>query len=261
MNDYKNMLLNQVEQSQKLLIGIGEEFTEQDFEKSEIYKAYEAKLTGHEYEKLLLPFIKAYYFRKKKVSARLGQAYNKLTKLVEGKDYFVITLQKDDRIYASGLDMERIVAPCGSYSYMQCGSNCHNEIIESGEVVDCIAEEVMDPHKSLADIKLPVCQRCGQNMTLNLHPQDKYCEEGYLNQWQKYQKWLASTMNRQTVVLEAGVGFSLPNVVRWPFEKIAYLNHKAVLYRVHEEFWQLSDEVGEKGCSIQENSVNFLANL
>ena len=42
------------------------------------------------------------------------EAYNVLAKLLEGKNYFVVTLCDDDKIYKSNLREDRIVAPCGT---------------------------------------------------------------------------------------------------------------------------------------------------
>ncbi len=41
-------------------------------------------------------------------------AYTRLAELLEGKDFFLVTLNTDDLIYASSLPSDRIVAPCGS---------------------------------------------------------------------------------------------------------------------------------------------------
>ena len=39
----------------------------------------------------------------------------------------------------------------------------------------------------------------------------------------------------------------LPNIIRWPFEKIAYYNRKADFFRVHGTLYQLTEELGGKG--------------
>ena len=59
-------------------------------------------------------------------------------------------------------------------------------------------------------------------------------------------------------MLELGAGFKYPSVMRWPFEKTVFFNKKAFLCRVGEKFYQISEEMGEKGLGICENSLNFL---
>ncbi len=84
-----------------------------------------------------------------------------------------------------------------------------------------------------------------------------------LNQtrWEHYTKWLQGTLNRKLIVLELGVGFDAPTVIRWPFEKITYFNLKATMIRVHQTLFQLPKEVQERGKSVQMNAVDFLVGL
>ncbi len=68
-------------------------------------------------------------------------------------------------------------------------------------------------------------------------------------------------MNKRLVILELGVGFAVPTVIRWPFEKTAALNKKAHMYRIHGKFAQLSAEMGETAVSVPVNSVEYFRNL
>lgn len=163
MNDKKMLLEEKLQTTQKILVGIGEEFGADDTVSQEL----------------------------------LNKAYERLAGLLEGKDYFVVTLQEDGKISQFGFDSERVVAPCKD-------------------------------------------------------------DEA---QWKKYQEWLSFTLNKELLILELGVGFSFPNVIRWPFEKVAFYNNKAYLFRVHGNFSQLTPELAEKGNAVNTNSVEFCANL
>ena len=79
-----------------------------------------------------------------------------------------------------------------------------------------------------------------------------------MTQWEKYTKWLQLTLNRKLCVIELGVGMNIPNVIRWPFEKIAFFNKKASFFRINETLYQLTEEIGEKGTSINMNAREFL---
>lgn len=78
-------------------------------------------------------------------------------------------------------------------------------------------------------------------------------------EWDGYMKWLAGTLNRRTVLLELGEGFLHPSLIRWPFEKTAALNQKAHLYRIHNKFYQITDELKDKATAIKYDSVEFMA--
>ena len=77
---------------------------------------------------------------------------------------------------------------------------------------------------------------CGSDAAGNVVTDEEYDESMYLPQWEVYTKWLQNTLNHKLCILELGVGFAYPSVIRFPFEKIAYFNQKARLVRVHSEF-------------------------
>lgn len=78
------------------------------------------------------------------------------------------------------------------------------------------------------------------------------------DKWEAYNQWLGRTLNRNLVLLELGVGLKYPAVVRWPFEKIAFFNKKAIMYRVHKSLYQTTEELGDKCIGIQANPLEFL---
>ena len=79
--------------------------------------------------------------------------------------------------------------------------------------------------------------------------------------WEKYLHWLSFTLNQKLCVLELGVGFAHPQLVRFPFEKTAYFNKKSRYIRVSGKFPQLSEEIADRGISVKDDPVKlFTAN-
>ena len=76
--------------------------------------------------------------------------------------------------------------------------------------------------------------------------------------WERYLHWLGFTLNQKLCIVELGVGFLHPSLIRFPFEKTCYFNQKSILIRIHETFWQLSAEIAKRGTAIQEDPVLFL---
>lgn len=85
-------------------------------------------------------------------------------------------------------------------------------------------------------------------------------EEAF-TRWEAYTGWLQRTLNRRLVLLELGADFFSPAVIRWPFERIAMLNNKAMLYRVNGKFPQLPEGMGGKAAAMGENSIKFILSL
>ena len=77
-------------------------------------------------------------------------------------------------------------------------------------------------------------------------------------QWNSYLNWLTATLNHKLCILELGVGFASPQVIRWPFEKTAEYNMKSILIRINDKLPQLPKEIAERGISVKCNAVDFL---
>lgn len=91
-------LINEINESQYVLIGIGSEWKLQD-NKEDLLKAY-----------------------------------NKLADILKDKNYYIVTICTDDVIYESNLSEERITAPCGSNKRYQCENACKGIIKNENEI-------------------------------------------------------------------------------------------------------------------------------
>lgn len=77
--------------------------------------------------------------------------------------------------------------------------------------------------------------------------------------WNDYMQWLGFTLNRHLLVLELGVGFANPMLIRFPFEKTVFLNQKSKMYRVHPVLPQVTAEIGERGTAVQADPLLMFA--
>jgi len=189
-------------------------------------------------------------------------AYESLYELIKGKTYFIVTMNTDDLIYKSSFDREQIVAPCGSVHRLQC----HQHILEEFETEPIFSELKYNKKKTgrlwTAEENFPPkCPVCGLPLRLNVIETKGYLEEGYLPKWKAYTGWLTRTLNKKLCILELGVSFAHPTVIRFPFEKTVFYNNKAAMIRVNERFYQFPQEMGEKGISVQANAVDFIRRL
>lgn len=189
------------------------------------------------------------------------QCYQQLNKLIADKNYFIVTLCMDGIIHEAGLDDKRIVEPCGTFYKLQCKDKCTTEIYEPNQELHKKIEKMIAGKYREEEIDFPVCPKCGKSLAFNNILTENYVEEGYLDQWKIYTKWLQGTVNRKVCLLELGVGMRFPTVVRWPFEKIVYYNQKAILFRVHSRLYQIAEEVRDRSVSIKAAPIDFLNEL
>lgn len=165
------------------------------------------------------------------------KAYNILAEKLEGKNYFIVSLCMDDMIYSSNLSKDRIVCPLGGKTKKQCPDGCDDLLFETEE---------------------EFCPVCGKQLVYNNVLAEKYVEKGYLPMWEKQRKWVVGTMNKRLFVLELGTSMKFPEIIRFPFEKITFLNEKARFLRVNNGIYQLTNEISKKGEGIKENSVKWI---
>lgn len=239
-----------MQQSECFLIGIGEEFS--------------APVPKWEGPDCLEPFYKNQYYAQLSEQAEVLQAYRELRERIGNQSYFVVTLNTDDLIYRAGFEAERVVAPCGSCGKLQCSEHIVGAEAIAAQVMEQYqreaAREEAEKEQTGKRIleKVAVCPECGKPLVPHTIQVDGYLESGYLPQWEAYKKWLATTLNKKLCVLELGVGFQYPQVIRWPFERTAFYNKKAVFVRVHSRFPQIEAELADKAITVKESPVKLL---
>ncbi|WP_099469927.1 hypothetical protein [Konateibacter massiliensis] len=256
-----------IQKADKVLIGIGKEFSceKLDLSGNDVYQAYFGKKISKEYEETdwLLETIQKYYLASLdfKDDGRVLEAYKSLFDIVGDKDYYIVNMNGDVLLQRAGFSEEKVVYPCGNRMHYQCQNNCSDEVTSSESIDDELLSLIGSASVKLSEIKRPKCKKCGKNLVYNRVENKNYCETGYLDKWKEYTEWTARTLNKKLCVLELGVNFQFPTVIRWPFEKIAFINNKADFIRVNEKYSQLSSELADKGIRIEKNAIDFLLNI
>ncbi|PXV85367.1 hypothetical protein C8E03_1173 [Lachnotalea glycerini] len=264
MTDGINKVIELIQKSDKILIGIGEEFSCEmiDLTDSNAYQAYlNKKSVGILNEdEWIIEHIKNYHINSELNldTFRIFRAYQKLFELIREKDYYIVNMNLDSLLKRAGFLDKRVVYPCGTKSLYQCSNNCSNLVWENAEIEYQIIQNIFNKNIRLSEIERPLCENCGRPAIYNTVGVYGYCESGYLDRWSDYTQWIAHSLNRSICVLELGVGFKYPTVIRWPFEKITFINNNAHLIRINEKWNQVSEELTNKAITIKENAVNFL---
>ncbi|MDE7020446.1 MAG: hypothetical protein K2P23_06010 [Lachnospiraceae bacterium] len=249
-----------------ILVGIGKEF-QYDWDillRNARYQEIEKEIEEKEAEgkaeyRWIVPFMQKMALEEY-LDEKLDKAYQTLKKLIEDRNYFILSIVDDDYVYRYGFQENRIVTPCGGFRQMQCDYNCGGQVSEFDNDMYQKILSYFNKDIKLEELSEPVCGCCGQKRRFNQLGVSKYAEEGYLPQWEIYKKWLQGTVNKKVCVIELGAGMEMPSIIRWPFEKIIYYNQKSFLYRIHSVLYQLGENLGDRGLGIKEKSVDFLAN-
>ena len=137
--------------------------------------------------------------------------YKKLLKMVDGKDYFVITTNVDGQFEMAGFDTHRIFATQGDYCYFQPASGAPKELYHNREWVeralpaikDCRIPTELIPHTP-----------DGQPVSMNLRCDDTFVEDAHWHeQAQRYSDFVSMAHDKRMLLLEFGVGFNTPVII------------------------------------------------
>ena len=160
--------------------------------------------------------------------------YKDILKLVKDKDYFVITTNVDDQFYKAGFNKEKIFATQGSYRYIQCSCACHNKIYDATAIVKEMIEKTQDC--KIPKELVPVCPVCGEKMDTNLRKNAYFVQDdNWYKQSKNYEEFLERVKDKNVVLLELGVGFNTPTIIRFPFEQMTYQNPNWNLIRFNKD--------------------------
>lgn len=276
LTELTGKIKDKIEQADMVLVGIGDEFCvrrDEILKQNLFYSKFASQIEALPKDRARFLSDSLYMYEltghcdSHQAFVQQLDLYQKLAQILDGKNYYIITTCTDDVIKFSELNQDRVVCPCGSRMKLQCMNNCGCEVCDAQQVYEALypvferqlEEEIFEADKMMKI--LPVCPECQGPIETNLVDTEHYNEQGYLTDWSRYTMWLQGTLNHKICILELGVGFRFPTVIRWPFEKIANLNRKADFVRVHETLAQTAKELQEKAVSVKLHSKIFIEEM
>jgi NAD-dependent SIR2 family protein deacetylase len=195
-----------------------------------------------------------------------------------GKRWYVITTNADHQFVRAGFDEKKVLTPQGNYAYFQCGganprsmqteSNsflgakpCTRDIWENRALLEKMVKNMDRVRLAVRTEDLPGCPRCGELAVMNLRGGEHFVEEPYMKKWPEYEAFVRSTAGERLVLIEMGVGFNTPGIIRYPFEHIARENPRAVLVRMNRDRPEVPADLGARGISLGGDLARHLAYL
>lgn len=146
--------------------------------------------------------------------------YDDLLSIVRDKDYFVITTNVDHCFQKAGFDKERLFYTQGDYGLFQCSVPCHLQTYDNEKTI----RQMLDAQKNMRipSELIPYCPHCGKPMAMNLRADDKFVEDnGWHKAAKRYERFFADHRHARILLLELGVGFNTPVIIKYPFWRMA----------------------------------------
>ena len=155
-----------------------------------------------------------------------GEPYKALLRLLENKNYFVLTTNVDHRFQVAGVDRARLFYMQGDYGLFQCSVPCHNATYDNEAAI----REMLAAQKGMKipSTLVPRCPVCGKPMTVNLRSDDTFVEDaGWHVARERYRAFLRKNAHGRILYLELGVGMNTPGIIKYPFWQMTYRNAQA----------------------------------
>lgn len=162
------------------------------------------------------------------------ELYKDLYNIVKDKNYFVLTTNVDSQFEKVGFDKSKIFEVQGNYGEFQCSGPCHNKVYNNKDQVLKMLEQQKD--LKIPTELIPKCPVCNSEMTTHLRADHRFVEtEEWDKQCDKYYSFINDNQDKNIVLLELGVGFNTPTIIRFPFERLNSRLPKVSLIRVNQE--------------------------
>ena len=199
-----------------------------------------------------------------------SDVYGNLKKIVEGKDYFVLTTNVDHQFQRAGFAKERLFYTQGDYGLFQSSRPTVAKTYDNQKIVEKMLEaqgfvrdeaeifqlpEDKKVKMSIPTELIPICPDDGLPMAMNLRVDENFVEDaGWKMAAKRYQDFLHSHKGKHVLYWELGVGMNTPVIIKFPFWRYTDENPNAYYACLN---------LGEAGCSreISDRSICLNADI
>ena len=202
--------------------------------------------------------------------------YDQLFRLVQDKDYFVLTTNVDHCFQKAGFVKKRLFYTQGDYGLFQCSDPCCTETFDNEEAVRQMVQAQgysIAPDGSLVEpdgpLKMriptelvPRCPHCGKPMTMNLRADDSFVEDaGWHEAAGRYSEFLRRHEGQKVLFLELGVGYNTPVIIKYPFWRMTAQNPQAVYACINAGQAVCPPEIKKQAVCLQADIGEVLKKL
>ncbi len=186
--------------------------------------------------------------------------YDNLLKLLEGKDYFVITTNVDHQFQKAGFDKQRLFYTQGDYGLFQCAKPCHQKTYDNEEMVKRMIAEQQDMR--IPTELIPHCPVCGGPMKVNLRADETFVEdEGWHAASERYTEFIRRHKDGRVLFLDLGSGGNTPVIFKIPFIRWTMQNPNATYATVNLGEAFTVDQIADRSIVIDADINDVLDTL
>ena len=184
---------------------------------------------------------------------------------LKDKSYQVLTSNVDCQFARNDFPSGKIFEYQGNYQYLCCTQLCTTEVWPFYPVMKEMMAHTTPATAAIPSHLLPRCPHCGAPLRLAFRDYPAYD-----NEKANYQKWLQQSEQGMLCIIEIGVGFNSPGVIRVPFERITQERSNVKFFRITVDYPNSEEEIAypeipvpiaDKSCSINADAAFVIETL
>ena len=109
---------------------------------------------------------------------------------------------------------------------------------------------------------VPKCPVCGGPMDMNLRKDNFFVQDvTWYEAEERFSDYLSEAINEKLVLLELGVGFNTPTIIRFPFERLVRDHDNISLIRLNLDQAVVPESFGERAVGINADMAESIKDI
>lgn len=176
------------------------------------------------------------------------------------KKLFILSTNADGQFEKAGFPTEEVFATQGSYELIQCQRGCHDKTYNAVSMFRQM--DRAQRNGKIPTCMVPKCPVCGGPMAMNLRVDETFVEdENWHASEERFGMFLTECVDKKTVLLELGVGFNTPTIIRLPFEKLLRENENLRLVRLGRSKAVIPASLADRAVGINEDMAQSIGDI
>lgn len=186
--------------------------------------------------------------------------HRKLLDGLSGKDIFVLSTNADGQFVKAGLPQKKIFCTQGDYFHIQCAHACHDKTYDATDMF-------LQMDQARRDCKVPTymvprCPVCGGSMDMNLRKDGYFVQDSaWYEAERNFSEFVTKSIDSKLVLLELGVGFNTPTIIRFPFEKMTREHDNIMLIRLNLDQAVIPESLGSRVIGINADMADSINDI
>lgn len=180
--------------------------------------------------------------------------------MLADKKIFVLSTNADAQFVKAGLSPEQTFCTQGDYFHIQCDKGCHDKIYYAVDLFEEMDAKRVDC--KIPSSLVPKCPVCGGPMNMNLRKDEYFVQdEAWYEAEDRFSEFLDEAVDKRLVLLELGVGFNTPTIIRFPFEKLTRENDNIRLVRLNLNQAVIPESLSSRAVGINADMAQSITDI